>query len=167
MALKAKIQQDLSAVVKKRDELKTSVLRLLLASILNKEKEKRYKIYQLQKDISEKELNEKSQLSDEEVIDTVSSEIKKRKEAILEFEKGKRQEMADKEKKEMEILKTYLPEQMSEEEIRKLVEETIVKAGAKNQKDIGRVMSELMPKVKGKADGSSVSVIVKELLSGK
>lgn len=167
MALKAKIQQDLSAVVKKRDELKTSVLRLLLASILNKEKEKRYKVYQLKKDITEKELNEKSQLTDDEVIDTISSEIKKRKEAILEFEKGKRQEMAEKEKKEMEILKTYLPEQMSEEEIRKLVKETIEKVGVKNQKDIGKVMSELMPRVKGKTDGSLVSAIVKELLSEK
>ena len=164
MTLKAKIRQDLSEVVKKRDELKTSVLRLLLASLLNKEKEKRYKIYKVDTSVTEKDLNERSQLTDEEVLDTISSEIKKRKEAALEFEKGKRQELADKEKKEMEILKTYLPEQMSDEEIRKLVQETIYNIGAKTQKDIGKVMSELMPRVKGKADASLIIATVKELL---
>lgn len=166
MELKAKIQQDLSEALKKRDELKVSVFRLLLASVLNKEKEKRYKMYQANPKISEKELSEKSQLIDEEVIEVISSEIKKRKEAALEFEKGKRQNLADKEKKEMEILKLYLPEQMPEEEIRKLVEETINQVGAKNQKDMGKVMSQLIPKIKGKADGSLVSEIVKGLLSG-
>lgn len=166
MTLKAKIQQDLSDAVKKRDEIRTSVFRMLLASLLNKEKEKRYKIYQLKKDSTEKELNEKSQLSDEEVIEVISSEIKKRREAAVEFEKGKRQELADKEKKEIEILKTYLPEQMSEEEIRKLVKEIVEKVGAKNQKDMGKVMAQLMRKVRGKADSSLVSGIVKELLSG-
>jgi len=165
MSLKAKIQQDLSEAVKKRDELRTSVFRLLLASLLNREKEKRYKAYQAKTDISEEELNEKSQLTDEEIIEVISSEIKKRKEAASEFEKGKRQELAEKEKKEMEILKQYLPTQISEGEIRKLVKEIIEKVGAKNQKDIGKVMSQLMPEVKGKADGSTVSAIVKELLS--
>jgi len=167
MKLKEKIQEDLKKSQKERDELKVSVLRLLLSSILNKEKEKRYKIYQMNTNIVEKELNDKSNLSDEEILEVVSSEIKKRREAALEFEKGKRQDLAEKEKKEMEILKSYLPEQMSEEEIRKLVKDIISKVGAKEQKDIGKVMAQLMPKVKGKADGSLVSGIVKELLSGK
>jgi hypothetical protein len=134
---------------------------------LNKEKEKRYKVYQVNTNIAEKELNDKSHLADEEIMEVISSEIKKRREAVLEFEKGKRQDLAEKEKKEMEILKSYLPEQMSEEEIRKLVKDIINMVGAKEQKDMGKVMAQLMPKVKGKADGSLVSGIVKELLSGK
>lgn len=165
MSLKVKIQEDLIKSLKERDELKASVFRLLLASLLNREKEKRYKTYQAKTDITEKELVEKSQLSDEEILEVISSEIKKRREAALEFEKGKRQDLVDKEKKEMEILKGYLPEQMSEEEVRELVKEVIEKVSAKTQKDMGKVMSQLMPKVKGKADGSIVSSIVKELLS--
>lgn len=166
MELKAKIQEDLMKSLKEKEELKTSVFRLLLASFLNKEKEKRYKIYQAKPEMSEKELNKESQLTNEEMIEVVSSEIKKRKEAALEFEKGKRQDLADKEKREMEILKSYLPAQMSEEEIKKLAKEVIDKVGAKNQKDMGKVMSQLMPRIKGKAEGSKVSEIVKELLSG-
>jgi hypothetical protein len=165
MALKAKIQQDLSDAVRKRDELGTSVFRMLLASLFNKEKEKRYKVYQADKNSSEKDLSGKSELTDEEIIEVISSEIKKRREAAIGFEKGKRQELADKENKEMEILKTYLPEQMSEEEIKEVVKEIIEKVGAKNQKDMGKVMAQLMPKIKGKADGSLVSEIVKGLLS--
>ena len=167
MKLKDKIKEDLKKSQKERDELKVSVLRLLLSSLLNKEKEKRYKVYQADNNIAEKELNDKSYLTDEEIMDVISSEIKKRREAVLEFEKGKRQDLAEKEKKEMEILKPYLPEQMPEEEIRKLVKDIISMVGAKEQKDMGRVMAQLMPKVKGKADGSLISGIVKELLSGK
>jgi hypothetical protein len=165
MSLKERIQEDLVRSLKEKDELKASVFRLLLASLLNREKEKRYKAYQTKTDIAEKELVEKSQLTDEEIVEVVSSEIKKRKEAALEFEKGKRQDLADKEKKELEILKAYLPEQLSEEEIRNLVKEIIEKVGAKTQKDMGKVMSQLMPRIKGKADGAMVSSIVKELLS--
>jgi hypothetical protein len=167
MKLKDKIQEDLKKSQKESDELKVSVLRLLLSSLLNKEKEKRYKAYQADTNIAEKELNDKSHLSDEEIMEVISSEIKKRRESALEFEKGRRQDLAEKEKKEMEILKSYLPEQMPEEEIRKLVKDIINKVGAKEQKDMGKVMAQLMPKVKGKADGSLVSGIVKELLSGK
>ena len=165
MSLKKRIQEDLVKSLKEKDDLKASVFRLLLASLLNKEKEKRYKAYQTKTDITEKELVEKSQLTDEEIVEVVSSEIKKRKEAALGFEKGKWQDLADKEKKELEILKEYLPEQMSEEEIRNLVKEIIEKVGAKTQKDMGKVMSQLMPRIKGKADGGLVSNIVKELLS--
>ena len=165
MSFKERIQEDLVRSLKEKDELKASVFRLLLASLLNREKEKRYKAYQTKTDIAEKELVEKSQLTDEEIVEVVSSEIKKRKEAALGFEKGKRQDLANKEKKELEILKEYLPEQMLEEEIRNLVKEIIEKVGAKTQKDMGKVMSQLMPIIKGKADGGLVSNIVKELLS--
>jgi uncharacterized protein YqeY len=138
-------------------------LRLLNSSILNKEKEKRYKI-SLKKD-NVADLDKASVLGDEEILEVIISEVKKRKEAIIEFEKGNRKDLADKEKKELEILKKYLPEQLSEEEIKELAKEAIKKVGAKEIKDMGKVMAQLMPKVKGRADGSLVSKIVKELLS--
>lgn len=162
--LKQKIQNDLTQAVKKGEEITRSTLRVLLASILVKEKEKRYKISRDSKEINEEELIKKSNLTDEEIIEVISSEVKKRKDAIALYEKGKRQELADKEKKEVEILQKYLPEQLSEEEIKKLVKEGIEKTGAKEIKDMGKVMAEIMTQVKGKADGNLVSKIVKELL---
>ena len=112
-------------------------------------------------------LEEESQLIDEEIIQVLQSEIKKRKEAILEFEKGERQDLVNKEKAEMDILQKYMPEQLSEEEIKKIVKTAIEKVGAKEPRDMGKVMGELMPKVKGRADGGIVSRIVKELLVSK
>jgi len=164
MILKTKIQEDLMGAVKKKAELESLVLRGLSAAILNKEKEKRYKISKEKEELTEKELEKESQLTDEEVIEVISSEAKKRKESILEFEKGKREDLVSKEKKELEILQKYLPEQLSEEEIKKLAKEAIEKVRARDQKDMGKVMAELMPKIKGRAEGNVVSSIVKELL---
>jgi len=165
MALKEKIQQNLTVSAKEKKELEVLVLRQLLAAVLNKEKEKRFKISKEKLDISENDLAKESQLTDEEVIGVISSEAKKRKEAIEGFEKGNRQDLAEKEKKELEILQKYLPEQLSEEELKKLVQGALEKTGAKEMKDLGKVMAELMPKVKGRAEGALVSKIVKELLS--
>ncbi len=177
MTLKNKIQNDLIKAVKKKAELESLVLRQLSAAILNKEKEKRYKLSKEKTELKEEELETESQLTDEEVIDVISSEAKKRKEAILEFEKGKRQDLVEKEKKELEILEKYLPEQLSEEEIKKLAREVLAalraslapeerdKVGATEQKDMGKVMAELMPKLKGRADGNIVGKVVKELLT--
>jgi len=168
MTLKEKIQNNLKIALKEKKETELATLRMLNASIINKEKEKRIKLAKTEKESTEKELLEKSQLTDEEIIEVISSEVKKRKEAILEFEKGERKDLADKEKKEMEVLIKYLPEQISEEEVKKIVKEAIKKMGAKEMKDMGRVMAELMPKVKGRTDGALVSRAVKELLnSGK
>ncbi len=161
---KQKIQQDLALALKGKKELELSVLRLLNSAIVNKEKVKRYKISKEKPDLTETELEKESELSDEETLEVISWELKKRKEAAIEFEKGKRMELAEKEKKEAEILEKYLPEQFSEEEIKKLVQQVIDKSGAKEIKDMGKIMSELMPKVKGKADGNLVSKIVKEML---
>ena len=154
MTLKEEVQQDTKDAVKKKEELKVSVLRLLSAAILNKEKEKRYKSGE----------GKEVQLTDEEITDVIVAEAKKRKEAIVDYEKGGRKELAEKEKKELGILKNYLPEQLSEEEIKKIVKAAIEKVGAKELKDMGKVMQELAPQTKGKADGSLVSKIVKELL---
>jgi uncharacterized protein YqeY len=167
MSLKEKIDEDLKRAMKEKKEREVSTLRLLKAAIFNREKEKRYKISKEKEELKEEELEKESQLSDEEIIEVIHSEIKKRKEAILEFEKGKREDLVKKEKEEIEILKNYLPEQLSEKEIEKLAKEVIEKVGAKDIKDMGKVMKELMPKVKGRTDGALVSKIVKELISKK
>ena len=167
MTLKEKIQENLITALKGKKEIELSALRMVLAAISNKETEKRTKTWKEKPELKVKELEKESQLTDEEAIEVISSEIKKRKEAILEFEKGKREDLAKKEKAEMEILGKYLPEQLSEEEIKKLAKETIEKIEAKEPKDMGKVMAELMPKVKGKTEGGLVSKIVKELLVPK
>lgn len=165
MALKQQVQSDLNESVKGREELRSSVLRLLLSAINNKETEKRTKIWKEKPKASVEDLEKESKLTDEEIINVISSEIKKRRESIELFERGGKKEMADKEKKEAVILQQYLPEQISEEELRKIAQEAIKKVGAKEQKDMGRVMAELMPKTRGKADGSLISKVVKELLT--
>jgi len=164
MNLKEKIQEDLKTAVKEKKETFTSALRLLSAAILNKEKEKRYKISKEKEELKEEELAKESQLTDEEVIEVTSTEIKKKKEAVIEFEKGEREDLVEKEKAAIEVWQKYLPEQLSEEELKKLAKEAIEKVGAKEPKDMGRVMAELMPQIKGKAEGSQASKIVKELL---
>lgn len=167
MALKEQIQKDLTEAVKKKKELSSTVLRMLSAAILNKEKEKRYKLTKEEPEMKEEDLVKESQLTDEEVIEVIASEVKKRKEAIADYEKGDRKELAEKEKKEIEILQKYLPEQLSEEEIKKLAKEAVKKIGAKDIKDMGKVMGALVPQVKGKAEGGLVSKVVKELLVPK
>lgn len=162
--LKQQIQSDTTKALKKGDTIVSGVLRLALASIISKEKEKRYKVSKQKLELKEEELIKESELTDDEIINVISSEIKKRKDAIALYEKGARQELADKEKKEIEILQKYLPEQLSEEEIRRLVQESISKVGAKEIKDMGKVMADLALKIKGRTDNSDVSRMVKESL---
>ena len=167
--LKQQIQKDTTEALKAGDSFVLSTLRMLLAGVATKEKEKRYKISNdpasAEASAGEESLVKASQLTDEEIISVISSEIKKRKDAIALYEQGNRQELADKEKKEIEILKKYLPEQLSADEVKKLVEGSVAKTGAKEMKDMGKVMGDLNPKIKGKADSGEVSKIVKELLS--
>jgi len=165
MNLKEKIKIDLDKSLKTGEKLTLSTLRLLFSAIGNKEIEKRTKTVKKEKDLSEKELIKKSQLEDSEIIQLILSEIKKRKEAISLYQQGNRKDLVDKEEKETEILKKYLPEQISDEELKKITKDTIEKIGASSLKDMGRVMKELMPKIKGRVEGSKVSQVVKELLS--
>jgi len=157
ISLKEQIQQDLNISLKSKEALTSSVLRMLLASILNKEKEKRYKLKE-EKDFF---------LDDQEITEVIIAEVKKRKEAVSQYQKGKRQDLSDKEAKEADILQKYLPEQLPEEEIKKLVKEAIVKTGAKEIKDTGKVMAVLMSAIKGRAEGGLVSKLVRELLVSK
>ncbi len=161
MSLKERIQADIKKAMPEKDQLKVSVLRMLMAAVFNKEKEKRAR---LSKNEEIEKLDELSKLTDEEIIEVISSESKKRQDSIEQYEKGNRQDLADQEKKELEILMKYLPEQMAEEEIRKLVKEKVEELGASGSKDIGKVMGALMPQLKGKADGTAVNKIVQEEL---
>jgi len=165
--LKDTIKSDLNKALKQGDEIKCSTMRMLLAAVLSKEKEKRYKVSKDEPELNENKLAEKSALIDEEIIDVISSEAKKRKESIREFEKGERKDLADKEKAELEILEKYLPEQVSGQEIKRLAKEAVKELGSQDIKDMGKVMAELMPKIKGRADGNEVGRIVKELLTPK
>ncbi|OGZ71362.1 MAG: hypothetical protein A2904_00970 [Candidatus Staskawiczbacteria bacterium RIFCSPLOWO2_01_FULL_33_9] len=165
MEIKQQIQNNVNESLKTGDNLASDTLRMALAAIISREKEKRYKVSKEKTGLTEDELIKESALADEEIIGVLLSEIKKRKDAIILYEKGNRPELADKEKKEIEILQKYLPEQISLEELKKIVEESVNKVGAKEMKDMGKVMADLMPKVKGKADNSEISKIIKELLS--
>lgn len=147
MALRERIPEDLKTALRNRQEVDLRVLRMLQSALKNKEI-----------DIGKKEL------TDEDVIGVIATEIKKRREAAKEFEKVGRPDAAADEKEEAEVLLKYMPEQMGEEEIRKLVSEVIKQTGAEGMKDMGKVMKELMPKVKGKADGAVVNKLVKEEL---
>lgn len=161
MNLKEKINQDFKDAFRAKDESQLSTMRMLLAAIKNKEVEKRTR---LSKSEPIEKLEELSQLDDQEVIEVISSEIKKRKDAVAQYEQGGREELAAKEGKEIVVLSGYMPEQLGEGEIKKLVREAIKKVGAKNLQDFGKVMGALMPQVKGKTDGNLVSKIVKEEL---
>ena len=163
--LKQKIKQDLKDALKGKRGVEVSTLRLVLAAILNKEKEKRSQIAKAEKELGEERLVERSQLTDEETVQVLLSEVKKRKEAILDFERGERLDLAEGEKAEIEILQKYLPEQLPKQEIEKLARGVISELGAEGPRDIGKVMSQMMPKVKGRVEGSVVSEVVKNLLT--
>lgn len=153
--LKEKIQNEATEALKSKEQFRLGVLRMFLAAVGSKEKEKKFK----------EKVEGDAVLSDDEIISVITSEIKKRRDAVELYQKGNRPELAEKETNEIEVLKKYLPEQLSEEEIRKLVQESIASTGAKEPKDMGKVMADLNPKVKGKADGGTVSKIVKEFLN--
>jgi len=164
--LKERLQEDLQKGLREGRNVEVSTLRMVLAAVLNKEKVKRAKLAKENPQWGENELSRYSILSDEETIEVLMAEAKKRKEAIIEFEKGNRQDLVEKEREELELIQKYLPEQLPEDEIRKLVKEAIQKTGASGSKDMGKVMAELMPRIKGRAEGNLVSKLVKELLEG-
>lgn len=147
---KQKLQEELKQSMLAKSELKTSVLRMLLSAI---------NYYEIQKGGAGYEASE------EDVLSVIQKEAKQRHDSIEQFKNAGRQELADKEQKELEMLEVYLPEQMGEEEVKKLVKEAITQTGAASMQDIGKVMGALMPKVKGKADGNLVSKLVRESLS--
>lgn len=134
--------------MKAKDGIRVSVLRFLFAGIKNREIEIR------------------APLEEDQILAEIASSVKRRRESVEAFLQGERQDLVDKEQAEIAILTEYLPQQLSEEEIRSLVAEAIAAAGASKPSDMGAVMKELMPRVRGRADGKLVNAIVRELLAG-
>ena len=158
------IKKDLISALKEKNETTVSTLRMVTSSIFNKEMEKRVKILEAEPNLTEEQIKEKIKLSDEEVIEVISSEVKKRRDSIAQFEQGGRTDLIEKEKTELEVLKKYLPKELTEDEIRKIVKDAVAKSGATDMKGIGLVMKEVSPQTKGKADGNVVAKIVREEL---
>ncbi len=148
MTIEQTLNDRLTHAMKARDSLKSSVLSFLRADILNQATAKK-----------------KNKLDDVEVVMVIKKQIKQRQDSIEQFTKGGRLEMADKEKKEWEILKAYLPPELSESQIKSLVEEAIAATGANSMKDMGRLMKELAVKIAGQADGKLVSELVRQRLN--
>ena len=148
MSLQEKIESDFKEAFKAGDVLRRSVLVMLKAAILNKSKEK----------------GGSAALQDEDVLAMISLEIKRRREVIPQYRAGGRDDVAEKEEKEIAILSYYLPPQLSDDEIVKIADEAIIQAQAEGEKDFGKVMAIVSPKTKGKAEGGRVAKIVKDRL---
>ncbi|HKJ33022.1 MAG TPA: GatB/YqeY domain-containing protein [Balneolales bacterium] len=151
MSIYDTILSDLKDAMKSKDKDRTRVLRSLKAALLEKE-------------ISERKGGE-AKLNDDQIIQVLTKAAKQRKESIEQFENAGRDELADNEKKELKVIEEYLPEMMSEEELTKLVDATIAQVNATSVQDMGKVMGAIMPKVRGKADGSMVNKLVRQKLS--
>ena len=149
MSLKDRLIQDMKEAMKARDQLRLSTLRLLISEIKNKE------------------IEAKGELKDEDILAIIQKAVKQRQDSIAQYEKGGRQDLADKEKAELEILKAYLPEELSQEEILEIIDQAIAATGASSPKEMGKVMREVMPKVKGRADGKVVNELVRKRLAGE
>lgn len=145
--LEEKILNDYKVAMKSRDTLKISVLSFLRADLLNQTTAKK-----------------KDKLDDPEIIVVIKKQIKQRQDSIEQFTKGNRLEMAEKEKKELEMLKVYLPPELSVEQIKVLIEGVIISTGSSGIKDMGRLMKELTVKIAGGADGKLVSDLVRQRL---
>ena len=148
-AIKDRLQDDWKAALKAKDKFTANVISTAKAALLIVEK------------------TDNRVLEEDEVISILAKEVKQRRESILEFEKGNRQDLVDQCNAEIEILLKYLPQQLSEEEIKQIIKESADELGANSIKDMGKVMSAVRPKVVGKADGKLVSEIVKEYLNNK
>ena len=147
MSLQEQISAALKDAMRARDEVKMATLRLVLTAIKNREKEAR------------------SLLEDQEVISVITSQIKQRRESIEQYRKAGREDLAETEEKELQILQGYMPEQVSEEEISNTLDEIIAEVGAVSMKDMGKVMKAAMAKLAGKAEGGAINAMVKEKLS--
>lgn len=150
MALSAQIQSDLVTAMKARDAETVATLRMILAAIKNAR-------------VAE---GHSGEVTDQETLDLLAREAKKRTEAATAYDQAGRDDLAAKERRELEIIRGYLPTQLGENELRGLVDETIIATGASGPSDLGRVMGALMPKVKGRADGRQVNTIVRARLGG-
>jgi uncharacterized protein YqeY len=147
MSLTEQLQSDMLAAMRHGDTLRRDTLRMAIAAAQNAAKDKR------------------APLTDDETLEVIGREVKKRRESVQAYTAAGRTDLADAEVAEIGILTPYLPEQLSTDEIRALAADAVAATGAKSSRDLGRVMSQLMPRVKGRADGKLVSAIVNEELA--
>lgn len=147
MTLKEQLLSDLKSAMKSKDKVAKDTVTMIRAAVLQKEKDT------------------KAELEDSDILDIIAKQHKQRKDALADFVKAGRDDLIETTNQEIAIIKKYLPEQLSREEIEKIVDETIEEVGATSMKEMGKVMGKLMPKVKGVADGKVVNEIVREKLS--
>jgi hypothetical protein len=147
MSLEERLVEEMKQAMKSNDKLRLSTIRMIRSSLKNKEIELRKK------------------LEDEDIVKVIQVMVRKGEESVEQFQAGGRMDLVEKETKEIEILKSFLPQPLSHEEILKIVDETIQETQASSLKDIGKVMKSVMPKIGGKADGKLINQLVKERLS--
>ncbi|WP_445490334.1 GatB/YqeY domain-containing protein [Niallia sp. 03133] len=147
MSLLERLNTDMKQAMKNKEKDKLTVIRMIKAAIQNES------------------IKTGSELSEEDELSVLSREVKQRKDSLHEFEKAGRQDLVDKVRAELEHVEVYMPEQFSEEELSEIIVSVISETGASSKKEMGKVMAALMPKVKGKADGSLVNKLVQQHLS--
>ncbi|HID85979.1 MAG TPA: GatB/YqeY domain-containing protein [Anaerolineae bacterium] len=169
MSLKERLMEDLKRAMREGDEARKSTIRLVRAAVANAEKAKRSALVEEKGgDLDQLALELKESdfaLDDQEILEVIAKEAKRRREAVAEYQKAGRQDLAAKEEAELQILMEYLPRQMSPEEIEAAAREMIAQVGATDMAQMGQVMRPLMAKLKGRADGRLVSEIVRRPLT--
>lgn len=146
MSLKEKLQEDLKSSMKNKDKVKKSVVTLIRAAI------------------KQHEVDNRVELADDAIIDIISKQLKQRKDSLAEFVKANRDDLVEETKSEIQVLEGYLPQQLSEEELEKIIIETIAEVGATSMKDMGKIMAAIKPKTAGRADGRKINELVKKNL---
>ena len=146
MPLQEKLMEDLKTSMKSKDKVRKNVVTMVRAAI------------------KQKEVDERIELDDADIIDIIAKQIKQKKDSIDDFAKGNRQDLIDLTNEEIKILLDYLPPQLSDEELDSIVKDAVEQTGAQTKKDLGKLMALIMPKVKGKADGKHVNQIVAKYL---
>lgn len=147
MSLKDKLMEDLKFSMKNKETIRKNTVTMVRAAI------------------KQREVDERIELNDEQILEIIAKQLKEKKMAIEEFNKGSRQDLVQLTENEIEILLEYLPKQLTEEEVEKVVKETIDEVGATSMKDIGLIMKNVMPKVKGVTDGNMVNKAIKKILN--
>jgi len=147
MSLKERLMEDLKDSMKSKDKVRKDTITMIRAAI------------------KQKEVDERRELSDDDILDIIAKQLKEKRMAIEEFRRGQREDLVQLTEQEMDILLDYLPKQLSEEELEAIVLETIKEINAQSIKDIGNIMKAVMPKVKGRADGNMVNKIVRKILN--
>ncbi|MGI6777492.1 MAG: GatB/YqeY domain-containing protein [Acetivibrionales bacterium] len=147
MSLKHRLLEDMKAAMKEKDTVRKNTIQMVRSAVLQVEKDS------------------KVNLEDDGIIEVVAKEVKKRRDSLPDYEKSGRQDLVETLNYEIEVLMKYLPEQLADEELEKIIKQVILDTGAESAKDIGKVMKEIMPKIKGKADGKIVNQIVRKYLN--